>query len=318
MPRVIVTVDCGTTSVAEIAVANARGIDVIVTDHHRVPAVLPDAIAIVNPHRPDATYPDRRLAGSGVAFKVAQLLLADEPGGPAAALDLADLATIGSVADVAPIVGENRAIARLGLDRLRTAPRPGIAALLERARVAREAVDLETIAFAIAPRLNAAGRVGEALEAARLLLSEDAESAATHADALEAANLTRRDLMKAAVAEARAAVANDGDEPATVVRGPWSVGIVGLVAARLVEDRGRPAVVGADLGDVVRASCRSDGSLDLGAALEACSDLFIRYGGHAGAAGFELPVERWDAFRTRFLALAGEAAPPDPRVVDRH
>ncbi len=114
---VIVTVDCGTTSHAEIAAAGTRGIDVIVTDHHRVPPELPPALAVVNPHRPDATYPDRRLAGSGVAFKVAQALLADEPGGPAAALALTDLATIGSVADVAPMVGENRAIARLGLER---------------------------------------------------------------------------------------------------------------------------------------------------------------------------------------------------------
>jgi single-stranded-DNA-specific exonuclease len=310
----IITVDCGTTSVAEVAESNARGIDVIITDHHRVPPVLPAAFAIVNPHRPDSTYPDRRLAGSGVAFKVAQLLLADEPGGPAAALDLTDLATIGSVADVAPVVGENRSIARLGLERMRRAPRPGVAALLERARIAPAAVDLETVSFAIAPRLNAAGRVGEALEAALLLLADDPAEAATHADALEAANLTRRDLMKTAVAEARAAVADESGEAATVVRGPWSVGIVGLVAARLVEDRGRPAVVGADLGDVVRASCRSDGSLDLGATLERCADLFIRYGGHAGAAGFELPTERWDEFRARFLALAAESAPPDPRV----
>ena len=310
----IITVDCGTTSVAEIAAANGRGLDVIVTDHHRVPPLLPDAIAIVNPHRPDATYPDRRLAGSGVAFKVAQLLLADEPGGPAAALDLADLATIGSVADVAPIVGENRAIARLGLERMRRAPRPGIAALLERAHVAPAAVDLETVAFAIAPRLNAAGRVGEALEAANLLLAGEPAEAARHAEALEAANVTRRDLMKIAVAEARAAVGDGGGEPATIVRGPWSVGIVGLVAARLVEERGCPAVVGSDLGDVVRASCRSDGSLDLGAALESCADLFIRFGGHGGAAGFELPVERWDAFRERFLRLAAETAPPDPRI----
>ncbi|MFL5673478.1 MAG: single-stranded-DNA-specific exonuclease RecJ, partial [Chloroflexota bacterium] len=311
----IVTVDCGTTSVAEVAVANARGIDVIITDHHRVPAVLPAALAIVNPHRPDATYPDRRLAGSGVAFKVAQLLLADEPGGPAAALALTDLATIGSVADVAPVVGENRAIARLGLERLRTAPRPGIAALLERARIAPAAVDLETVSFAIAPRLNAAGRVGEALEAARLLLAEDATEAAAHADALEAANVTRRDLMKSAVGDARTAIVDaDPLDGAVVVRGPWAVGIVGLVAARLAEDRGRPAVVGADLGDVVRASCRSDGSLDLGATLEECGDLFIRYGGHAGAAGFEIATERWDEFRERFLALAANGAPRDPRL----
>ena len=310
----IVTVDCGSTSVDEVAAANARGIDVIVTDHHRVPAVMPAALAVVNPHRPDSTYPDRRLAGSGVAFKVAQLLLAGEPGGRAAALDLADLATIGSVADVAPVVGENRAIARLGLERLRRAPRPGIAALLERARIDPAAVDLETVSFAIAPRLNAAGRVGEALEAARLLLATDAVEAGRHADALEAANLTRRDLMKTAVSEARAAVGEAPVGAATVVRGPWSVGIVGLVAAKLAEDRGRPAIVGAELGDVVRASCRSDGSLDLAATLEQCADLFIRYGGHAGAAGFELPADRWDEFRDRFLVLAGAAEPPDPRA----
>ena len=294
---VIVTVDCGSTSLAEIAIARERGLDVIVTDHHRVPPVLPDTVALVNPHRADSTYPDARLAGSGVAFKVAQLLLRDEPGGPAAALALADLATIGTVADVAPVVGENRAIARLGLERLRSAPRPGIAALLERARVAPAAVDLETVSFALAPRLNAAGRVGEAMEAARLLLAEDAAEASIHADALELANGERRDLMKAAVAEARALVADAPDAPATLVRGPWGVGIVGLVAARLAEDRGRAAVVGADLGDVVRASCRSDGTMDLGATLEQCGDLFIRYGGHAGAAGFEIATSRWDAAR---------------------
>ncbi len=311
---VIVTVDCGSTSVAEVAAANARGIDVIVTDHHRVPAVMPAALAVVNPHRPDSIYPDRRLAGSGVAFKIAQLLLADEPGGPLAALDLSDLATIGSVADVAPIVGENRAIARLGLERLRRAPRPGIAALLERTHLTPDAVDLETVAFAIAPRLNAAGRVGEALEAARLLLATDPAEAALHADALETANVTRRDLMKSAVAEARAAVADTPVAAATIVRGPWSVGIVGLVAARLAEDGGRPAVVGADRDDVVRASCRSDGSLDLAAALERCADLFIRFGGHAGAAGFEIASERWDEFRRRFLVIAAEAEAPDPRA----
>jgi single-stranded-DNA-specific exonuclease len=314
---VIVTVDCGTSSGAEIAAASARGIDVIVTDHHRVPLDLPPAYAVVNPHRTDSTYPDSRLAGSGVAFKVAQLLLGNMPGGAEAALDLADLATVGTVADVAPIVGENRAIARLGLVRLRTDPRPGFAALLERAKIAPAAVDLDTIAFALAPRLNAAGRVGEALEAARLLLAADASEAAAHADALEAANQTRRDLTTVAVAEARALVAADPDRPASIVRGPWPVGIVGLVAARLADDRARPAVVGAELGDTIRASCRSDGSVDLGAALAECADLFTRHGGHAGAAGFELPEARWPAFIERFEAIAATAVPPDPRAVLR-
>jgi single-stranded-DNA-specific exonuclease len=314
---VIVTVDCGTSSGPEIAVAAARGIDVLVTDHHRVPAELPPAAALVNPHRPDSAYPDPRLAGSGIAFKCAQLLLAGVPGGADAALELTDLATIGTVADVAPIVGENRAIARLGLERLRTATRPGVAALLERAKIAPSAVDLDTIAFALAPRLNAAGRVGEALEAAKLLLADDPVEAAAHADALETANQTRRDLTVTAVAEARALVAADPDRPASIVRGAWPVGIVGLVAARLAEDRARPAVVGADLGDTIRASCRSDGSIDLAAALTTCADLFTRHGGHAGAAGFELPADRWEAFRERFEAIAASAVPADPRAVLR-
>ena len=148
----------------------------IVTDHHRVPEVPPAALALVNPQRPDATYPDRRLAGSGVALKVASLLLEQLAGIPAAATiaDLADLAAIGTVADVAPILGENRSIARIGLERLRTAPRPGIAALLASARVDPASVTLETIAFVIAPRLNAAGRMGEAADAAALLLAATA------------------------------------------------------------------------------------------------------------------------------------------------
>jgi single-stranded-DNA-specific exonuclease len=312
---VIVTVDCGSSSGPEIAAAATRGIDVIVTDHHRVPPEQPPAYALVNPHRPDSRYPDRRLAGSGVAFKVAQLLLAGSPGGREATLDLADLATIGTVADVAPIVGENRAIARLGLERLRREPRPGIAALLERSRIAPGAVDLDTIAYALAPRLNAAGRVGEALEAARLLLSSTADEAAAHADALEAANQARRDLTVTALAEARALVADAPDRPASIVRGRWPVGIIGLVAARLADDRARPAVVGAELGDTIRASCRSDGSVDLGAALEACADLFTRHGGHAGAAGFELPADRWPAFVERFETIAAAAVRPDPRAV---
>jgi single-stranded-DNA-specific exonuclease len=256
-----------------------------------------------------------------VAFKLAQLLLADEPGGPAAALALADLATIGSVADVVPILGETRAIVQLGLERLRTEPRPGVVALLASAGVAATAVDMETIAFALAPRINAAGRVGEALVAARLLLAEDAAEAEALAAELEAANLNRRDLTKQAIGEARASmtVLIEGvespppDAPVTIARGPWPVGIVGLVASRLVEELGRPAVVGAELGPVIRASCRSDGSLDLGAALEACADLFIRHGGHAGAAGFEIATEQWPAFAERFTALAAVAAPRDPR-----
>jgi single-stranded-DNA-specific exonuclease len=304
--RVIVTVDTGSSSVAEVAAANAAGIDVLITDHHRVPAALPDAYAIVNPHRPDASYPDPRLAGSGVAFTLARLLLGE------AALGYADLAAIGTVADLAPVLGENRAIVQLGLERLRTDPRPGLAALLARANLAPDRIDLEALAFTVAPRLNAAGRVGEAFDAARLLLSEDPEEAANLAATLEAANGTRRDQMKTAIAEARTSPDAVDEAAATIVKGPWPVGIVGLVASRLAEERRRPAIVGAELGSVIRASCRSAGTLHLADTLAACSDLLLRHGGHAGAAGFEIEAERWPELRDRFLALAAAAPPPDP------
>jgi single-stranded-DNA-specific exonuclease len=334
----IVTVDCGSTSVPEIAAAGAMGIDVLVTDHHRLPPELPAALAIVNPQRADSAYPERRLAGSGVAFKLAQLLLAGEPGGPAAALELTDLATIGSIADLVPILGETRAIVRLGLARIAAAPRPGIAALLAVSNVAPEAATVETLSFAVAPRINAAGRVGESRAAAELLLTDDRADADRLAAELETANRTRRDLTSQAMSEARAAIAGrgqaeageatTGDEAAalaaglstsialhaTIVHGPWPVGIVGLVASRLVEDHGKPAVVGADLGGVIRASCRSNGRLDLGATLDRCGELFLRHGGHAGAAGFEIEASRWDEFVATFDALAADAVPADPRL----
>jgi single-stranded-DNA-specific exonuclease len=310
------TVDTGSSSVAEVAAAGRDGIDVIVTDHHRVPEVPPAALALVNPHRPGAAYPDRRLAGSGVALKVAALLLEALAGIPAATTvaDLADLATIGTVADVAPILGENRSIARLGLERLRSAPRPGIAALLASAGADPATTTLETIAFTVAPRLNAAGRVGDAADAVALLLAVTAEEAAAAATALETANVTRRDITRSAVAEARALLAGEDDAlPATIVRGPWPVGIVGLVAARLSEERGRPAVVAAELDGVLRASCRAPGGYDLAGTLAACADLLVRHGGHRGAAGLEVRADRWDEFRTRFLDLVGAAGPLDPR-----
>ncbi len=307
----IVTVDCGTTSHAEVAAAGRRGIDVVITDHHRVPLALPAAVAVVNPQRPDAKYPDRRLAGSGVAFKVAQLLLADEPGGPAAAIGFSDLASIGTVADVAPVLGENRAIVRLGLERLRSGARPGLAALMAAAGLRPEGLDVDALVYAVAPRLNAAGRVGEAIIAARLLLAEDFQSAGGLAAQLEDANSLRREVTRSAVDDARGAPPTD--EAAVVVRGDWPVGVIGLVAARLADERNRPAVVATELEGLLRGSCRSPGGFDLGVALEACGDLLIRHGGHAGAAGFEMEADHWTAFCARFVALATAAGPRDPR-----
>ena len=315
--RLIITVDMGSSSGAEIAAAGDAGIDVIVTDHHRVPPELPPALAVVNPHRPDSGYPDARLTGAGVALKVAALLLDRLAGIPVAetTADLADLAMIGTVADVAPVLGENRGIARLGLERIRRDPRPGIAALLAAAGVAATEVTLETVGFALAPRLNAAGRVGDADEAAALLLTDDPAAAAVHAAALDAANLVRRDVSRASVDEARAVLEAEGgaNGRAILVRGAWPVGIIGLVAGRLAEDAGLPAVVATQVGEHLRASCRAPAGYDLAAALQACSDLLLRHGGHRGAAGFEMEARNWDAFSERVRGLLAAARPPDAR-----
>ena len=282
------------------------------------------------------------------------VMLADEKRMDAAELlrlpdsvrELADLALIGTVADVAPIVGENRSIALLGLEQLRAGARPGLAALLERAGVARDRLDLDDIGYAIAPRLNAAGRVGEAGRAARLLLASDPAEAVELASEIEAANLERREITKRALAEAvhalglapapggtatraatETAVAPDGTAPAAdlpaaglpaalLVRGEWPVGIIGLIAGRLAEDYGRPAVVATALdaeGGALRASCRSGGAVNLAEALIACDDLLIRHGGHRNAAGFDIDPDRWPEFAARFLEIAAaEARPPGP------
>jgi single-stranded-DNA-specific exonuclease len=238
---------------------------------------------------------------------------------------------------VAPIVGENRSIAVLGLQRLRAGARPGLAALLERAGLARDRLDLDDIGYAIAPRLNAAGRVGEAGRAARLLLASDPTEAAELASEIEAANLERREITKRALAEAllaldlgpvpvgsaRSAATLPGGTAATaalpaalLVRGDWPVGIIGLIAGRLAEDYGRPAVVATALdadGGPLRASCRSGGGVNLAEALVACDDLLIRHGGHRNAAGFDIDPDCWQEFTARFLDIAeAEARPPGP------
>ncbi len=348
----IVTADCGTSSAAEIDVARGRGIDVVVTDHHYAATWPAGAVAVVNPLREDGVYPERGLTGAGVAWKVAHLLVREIGRGvggaaeigagtlPESVRELADLAMIGTVADVAPILGENRAIAQLGLEQLRAGKRPGLAALVERAGLAREGLDLDSVGFAIAPRLNAAGRVGEAARAARLLLAGDRAEADELAVEIEQANLDRREMSRQALTEARRELglgpapdaATDGPTAgelsparpdraaagerlpaALLVRGEWPVGIVGLVAGRLAEDFGRPAVVATTLdagAGTLRASCRSGGAMNLAEALIACEDLLIRHGGHRAAAGFDIAADRWPEFAARFTAMAAAEAPP--------
>jgi single-stranded-DNA-specific exonuclease len=309
----IITADTGSTSTAEIAAAREVGIDVIVTDHHVLGDEVPDALALVNLQRPDSGYPDRRLSGAGVAFKVAQLLMNTRAGGQTAALQLADLAAIGSIADVVPIAGENRAIVRLGLRQLESQPRPGLAALLASARVNGARVSTDDIAFGLAPRINAMGRVGDPSIAAALLLAADDDTAQRLAGELEAANQQRRELTATAMSEAREAVAARPDEPFVVLVGDWPVGIIGLVAGRLAEELGRPALVLSNAVTPWRGSARSAGGVDLAAAFAACGDLFERHGGHPAAAGCHIDAARIDELRARLHAFVGSHPPADTR-----
>lgn len=309
---VIVTVDCGISSVAEVEAAVAWGIDVLISDHHAIPPVLPPAMAIVDPHLAGSRYPHPHLAGSGVAFKLAQLLLAQGPAGDDGALALADLAAIGSVADLVPVAGENRAIVRLGLERLRASPRPGVAALLRHAGIAPERTDVEAISFALAPRLNAMGRIGDAAAAANLLLTDDAEEAERLAAELQKANVVRRDLTARAVAEAEERLAQAPDAPITMLVGDWPVGVIGLVAGRIAERTGRPTVIFSRSGEPWRGSARSAGGFDLGSAFLACGDLLERHGGHPAAAGCSVRPEKYVALRERLITLATDLPDPDP------
>lgn len=321
----VVTVDCGVTAAAEVAAARAVGLDVVVTDHHEVSAELPAAVAVVNPHRPDCPYPFKKLAGAGVALKVAQTLLRRRLSALRAALvetGLFELAALGTISDVMPLVGENRAIVRHGLDALNRRPCPGVAALLARAGLERPWVEAGDVAFKLAPRLNAAGRLAEASTAQRLLACDGEADARLLADELEALNDQRRELASEALAHARAQALDPSRPlpPALVVHSPYPAGVLGLVAVRLAEETRRPVVVVEQAAGLSRGSVRAPSGFDAVGAVAACAEHLARFGGHQGAAGFSLESDRFEAFRTAFLeaaaTLAVDISPADALVAE--
>ena len=323
--RLVVSVDCGVSAVAEVDRAAGIGLDVVVTDHHHVPARLPAAVAVINPHRPECGYPFKQLAGAGVALRLAQAIVrASLPRRQGDPLEdrLYELAALGTVADVMPLVGENREIVRRGLERINHQPCPGLAALLERAGLSPGSVDAEALAFRLAPRLNAAGRVADAELAYRLLSSSGADEAAALAAQIEALNAQRRSMTHEALARAREEVAALGDlmPPAVVVCGDYPAGVVGLVAARLAEETGRPTAVLRHGPDVCRGSVRGAAGVDVAVAVGACGDLLAAFGGHAAAAGLSVAPANLEAFRDRFAAAVAAQAPrgpaPKTRVAD--
>jgi single-stranded-DNA-specific exonuclease len=313
----VVTVDSGITAVEAVQRATSLGIDTIVTDHHEPAAVLPEAVALVNPRLKDCPYPFKSLAGVGVTFKLAEALLRGRGGLPRAS-EYLDVVALGTIADVVPLVGENRVLARLGLERLNQAERLGLRALVDVAGLSGKRITSGQVAFVLAPRINAAGRMGNPEQGVRLLLSRDIHEARSIAASLEEDNQRRRQFDENALVEAAARVESELGWPdcAAIVlwSESWHPGVIGIVASRLVERFQRPALLVSLDGDRGRGSGRSLPGLDLNRLLSDCGDLLEAFGGHAFAAGLTVRRERLPELRQRFESLVRERLAPEDCV----
>ena len=300
----IVTVDCGVASFAEVAEAASLGIDTVITDHHSPPPLLPAALAIVNPRLDGSAYPNPGLAGVGLAFKLVQGLC-DSLCVPWNE-QLLQLAALGTVTDVTPLVGENRYIVAAGMRSMNAEPKHGLRELLRAGGRNGSPVDTDAISFVLGPRINAPGRLGHAITAYNLLRAGSREEAMPLAEELQRLNRDRQEMMGRAIDHAKLQAEElPESEPLLMLwSDQYAAGIVGLLASRLSEERYRPAVVVAVEGDLARGSARSIPEFNLAAALDECSDLFVRYGGHPRAAGFVAQTEVLPALRTRLTEIA--------------
>ena len=316
--RLIISVDCGIRADEAATRARELGIDLIITDHHEPGAELPHALAVINPKRHDCTYPDKNLAGVGVALKLVQALCTCT--GHANWLPaFVKVAAIGTLADVVPLTGENRIIAKLGLGMLSKGPhKVGLRALLDVCGLTGREIDSYHIGFVLAPRVNAAGRMSTPDIAARLLLAADetmGEEARALAEQLDAENLRRQQEEADIVSEARKIVESDlevGSRTVIVVAGErWHRGVIGIVASKLVDAFHRPAIVISTDGDLAHGSCRSIPSFNMLAALESCAELMSKFGGHKQAAGLTLETSRIRELRARVNDFADACLTPD-------
>jgi single-stranded-DNA-specific exonuclease len=314
--NLVITVDCGIRSPAEVAHARSAGLDMIITDHHSVPSQLPADVTIINPKQPGCDYAFKDLAGVGVAYRLVEALFAAarKTGLTQQNLDprpFLDLVAIGTVADMVPMVGENRVLARAGLERLRTVPRLGVRELIRVSGTALSEIDSQAIAFRLAPRINAAGRLDTADAAYSLLAAEDRTEAIELAQRLNAINDERKMLLDEQTQSAARVAQEQASAPLLFVQGPdYHEGIVGLIASRLCETYYRPTLVMRANGDSARGSARSIPEFHITQALEACDDLLVRYGGHAQAAGFTLTRSQLPTFQERLLRHAAERLDP--------
>ena len=312
--NLIITVDCGITAVAEAELCRELGIDLVITDHHECKDILPQAIAVVDPHRPDGGYPHKNLSGVGVAFKLAAALCGSQE---EVLADYADMVCLGTVADVMPLQGENRVFVTQGLVSLQNTKRPGIAALMNEVGCACDAVTSSTIGFMLAPRINAAGRMGQIDLAVELFLTQDPSRATEVARALCELN-RQRQSVESEIYQQAISMLPVGQPPEAIVLADesWHQGVVGIVASRIAEEFSCPAFLICLDGEHGKASSRSHGGFNLFSSLTALSSLLESYGGHELAAGFTISRSNIPEFRRQICMLASEFYSDDtPRTL---
>ena len=316
----IITVDCGVSALNGVEEARARGIEVIVTDHHRPGPDLPDAVAVINPNRADSRYPFAGLAGVGVAFKLVQQLHVTKAIADVHLNQHLDLVALGTVADQAPLVDENRALVQFGLRALDRSRKPGLQALRWISRCGGRGLDAADIAYRLAPRLNAAGRIGEAAEGLELLMTDDPEEADALARRVDGQNALRRATDQQVLAEAgdqlRRGFDPVRDRVVVLWREGWHPGVLGITASRLVDRLDRPVILLSFSGDRGRGSGRSVEGFHLFRALEACAPSLERFGGHEMAAGFDIRRSRLDEFLELMRGYSERELPADRLVRD--
>jgi single-stranded-DNA-specific exonuclease len=307
----IIALDCGIKAHDKVRYAAAKGIDMIICDHHMPSDTLPEAVAVLDPKRPDCAYPFKELSGCSVGFKLMQGVAARNGIAFGELEPLLDLVAVSTACDIVPVTGENRVLAAMGLQRLNRQPRPGLKALLQAANVKRE-LGVTDLVFTLGPRINAAGRVEHGKLAVELLLSKNLERAEDVAKRINRNNSQRQDLDKEMTRQAmeQANTIGFGDTWSTVVYdAQWHKGVVGIVASRLVDSYYKPTVVLTHHEGKATGSARSVPGFDLYEAISACSDLLEQFGGHKYAAGLSMPVENVEAFRVRFEQVVRSTLP---------
>lgn len=304
----IVSVDCGITAIEETEQAKEHGIDLIICDHHNVGDSIPDAVAVLDPKRKDCEYPFKGLSGAGVGFKLVQGTIKKLGLGESIAFELLDLVAISIASDIVPIQDENRILMSEGLKQINSDPRVGIKALLDLINLEIGSITTSNIVFSIGPRINAAGRMGDATKAVLLLISETETEARSRAHELESINIARRDKDTETMEEAKIMVDNEYnlDKISSMVlhQPDWHLGVIGIVASRLVDTYGRPAVMLSTVDGKIKGSARSIDGFNIYEAFKECEDLLEQFGGHEYAAGLTIQKENLEEFRRRIDEIA--------------